>query len=60
MKWKARTAVMAIAVAYALLVISNVASREAYEDADHHLWLHQMKKTYCASIRSYRIYKNED
>ena len=55
-----KTAVAAIAVTFALMVIASVASWEVEEDTGHHLWLHQLKKTFCASIQSYRIYKVEN
>ena len=49
------------AVAFAcLLLVTNVEASDEETDFDQHLWLHQLKKTYCEAIASYRIYKTEN
>ena len=43
------------------LLINNVEADEDHDgDIDHHLWLHQLKKTYCEAVKNYRIYKVEN
>ena len=51
-----RLAITAIIGAYFLLVYKVAAEG----DTDDHLWLHQIKKTYCETIQSHRIYKVEN
>ena len=44
-----------------LLLVNNVeASVDDKTDFDEHLWRHQLKKTYCEAIQTYRIYKVEN
>lgn len=55
-----RLAVTAVIGVYFLLVYKVSAGKEEGGDMDDHLWLHQIKKTYCESIQSHRIYKVEN
>ena len=41
-----------------VLALSTVHSLDA-EDMSDHLWRHELKKTFCDAIESYRIYKME-
>ena len=52
---------MFAAVAFvSFLLVSSVASWEAEDNIDDHLWRHQLKKTYCEGIQSHRSYKTEN
>ena len=47
------------AVAFAVLLLVNNVEASGDNDDDH-LWRHQLKKTYCEAVQSYRIYKVEN
>ena len=58
-------AITAMALAFVMLVSTTNVEANIYEDdesggMDHHLWLHELKKTYCQAIVGNRIYKVEN
>ena len=51
-----------LGVAAGIFVLSLMAVNATLDtaDEDHHLWNHELKKTFCGVIENTRIYKQED